>query len=112
MCQAELAAATQLELGLCRPLLSLAGIPLTLGFIAKLHAVASGVRGGHGILLGTLVAGSIIGLYYYLRIIVAMTVSAGAAPGARAPSETRIPREPRGHAVLAALARFSWFAVT
>ena len=50
----------------------LSGIPLTLGFIAKFYAVGSGVDGHHGVLLGALVAGSIIELYYYLRIIVVM----------------------------------------
>jgi len=40
--------------------------------------VASGVGGDHGVPLGTLVAGSIIGLYYYLRVIMAM-----GGPGAR-----------------------------
>lgn len=66
-----------LALAFAAPLHSLAGIPLTVGFIAKFYAVAAGVDGGHGVLLGTLVAGSIIGLYYYLRIIVAMTAAAG-----------------------------------
>jgi NADH-quinone oxidoreductase subunit N len=92
-----------LALAFAAALLSLAGIPLTIGFIAKFYAVASGVDGGHGVLLGTLVAGSIIGLYYYLRIIVTMTAPAATVPDSHAPSGSRVRGEPLGHAVLAAL---------
>lgn len=82
---------------------SLAGIPLTAGFIAKFHAVASGVDGRHGVLVGTLVAGSIIGLCYYLRIIVTMAAPVTAAADRQAPPESRDRGKPLGHAVLAAL---------
>lgn len=92
-----------LSLAFAAALLSLAGIPLTIGFIAKFYAVASGVDGHNGVLLGTLVAGSIIGLYYYLRIIVAMAAPTAAVPDSRAPAGSRIRAEPLGHAVLAAL---------
>lgn len=53
-------------------LLSLAGIPLTVGFIGKFYIVALGVQAYLWVLLGALVLGSVIGLYYYLRLIVAM----------------------------------------
>lgn len=53
-------------------LLSLAGIPITVGFIAKFYAVTSGVGASLGIPIGALVAGSILGLYYYLRIVAVM----------------------------------------
>lgn len=64
-------------------LLSLAGIPLTLGFIAKFYLFAAGVSAATWLLLIALVAGSGIGLYYYLRIVFAMTrdLSAQPAPG-------------------------------
>ncbi|HJU20632.1 MAG TPA: NADH-quinone oxidoreductase subunit N [Stellaceae bacterium] len=55
-------------------LLSLAGIPVTLGFIAKFFAVTSGVGASLLAPLGALVLGSVIGLYYYLRVIVAMVL--------------------------------------
>lgn len=55
-------------------LLSLAGIPLTLGFIAKFFAVTSGVGATLWAPVGALVVGSVIGLYYYLRVIVAMVL--------------------------------------
>ena len=50
-------------------LLSLAGIPLTVGFIGKFYIFLSGVEAELWVLLGVLVLGSGIGLYYYLRII-------------------------------------------
>tara|TARA_B110000858_G_scaffold198463_1_gene265313 strand:+ start:11998 stop:13461 length:1464 start_codon:yes stop_codon:yes gene_type:complete len=53
-------------------LLSLAGIPLTVGFIGKFYIFLSGVEAGLWVLLGVLVLGSGIGLYYYLRIIYLM----------------------------------------
>jgi len=56
-------------------LLSLAGIPLTAGFVAKFYAIAAGVETARWLLLLVLVAGSAIGLYYYLRVIIAMAGS-------------------------------------
>ena len=53
-------------------LLSLAGIPLTVGFIGKFYIFLSGVESELWALLGVLVLGSGIGLYYYLRIIYRM----------------------------------------
>jgi NADH-quinone oxidoreductase subunit N len=50
-------------------LLSLAGIPLTVGFIGKFYIFLSGVEAELWALLGVLVLGSGIGLYYYLRIV-------------------------------------------
>ena len=52
--------------------LSLAGIPLTVGFIAKFYVVAAGVEGAAWMLVWALVVGSAIGIYYYLRIVFAM----------------------------------------
>jgi len=54
-------------------LLSLAGIPLTAGFIAKFYLVNAAVSGDHWVLLFSLVVGSSIGIYYYLRVIYYMT---------------------------------------
>jgi len=53
-------------------LLSLAGIPLTVGFIGKFYIVVLGVQASMWGLLSALVLGSVIGLYYYLRLIVVM----------------------------------------
>lgn len=53
-------------------LFSLAGIPLTAGFVGKFYILAAGVRSGIWVPVAVLVASSAIGLFYYLRIIVAM----------------------------------------
>jgi NADH-quinone oxidoreductase subunit N len=52
--------------------LSLAGIPLTAGFIGKFYIFYAGVKADLWALIFVLVIGSGIGLYYYLRVIVAM----------------------------------------
>ncbi len=53
-------------------LFSLAGIPLTAGFIGKFYIFSTGVEGSLWFLLTMLIIGSSIGLYYYLRIIYIM----------------------------------------
>ena len=53
-------------------LLSLAGIPLTGGFIGKFYVVAAGVGSSLWLLVIILVINSAIGLFYYLRIIIAV----------------------------------------
>ena len=50
-------------------LLSLAGIPLTAGFIGKFYVLTSGVQQHLWFPVIVLVLTSVIGLYYYLRII-------------------------------------------
>jgi NADH-quinone oxidoreductase subunit N len=53
-------------------LLSLAGIPLTAGFVGKFYVVSAGIGSALWLLVVVLVINSAIGLFYYLRIIVAM----------------------------------------
>lgn len=53
-------------------LLSLAGIPVTAGFIGKFYAIAAGLSGGLRLLVGLLVFSSAIAVYYYLRLLIAM----------------------------------------
>ncbi|WP_263366292.1 NADH-quinone oxidoreductase subunit N [Edaphobacter bradus] len=53
-------------------LLSLAGIPLTAGFLGKFYVLIAGASQSRWVLLFTLVVSSTIGLFYYLRIIVVM----------------------------------------
>jgi NADH-quinone oxidoreductase subunit N len=50
-------------------LLSLAGIPLTAGFIAKFYVILEGMKAGLMVLIISMIINSVIGLYYYLRII-------------------------------------------
>ncbi len=65
-------------------LLSLAGIPLTAGFVGKFYLASAGVGSALWVLVVILVVGSGIGLYYYLRVASVMFV-----------------RQPEGAAVLA-----------
>ncbi|WP_180176598.1 MULTISPECIES: NADH-quinone oxidoreductase subunit NuoN [unclassified Acinetobacter] len=53
-------------------MLSLAGIPLTAGFIGKFLVVMAAVTTQHWFLAAMIVVGSGIGLYYYLRVMVVM----------------------------------------
>jgi len=81
-------------------LLSLAGIPLTAGFIGKFYLVATGASVGLWALVMVLVVSSVVGLFYYLRVVVALY--------AREPAPTVAPGAarlaPGGLAVLAVLA--------
>ncbi len=56
-------------------LLSLAGLPLTVGFIGKFYIFAAGIEGRLWGLLLILIIGSGLGIYYYLRIIVVMSMT-------------------------------------
>jgi NADH-quinone oxidoreductase subunit N len=53
-------------------LLSLAGIPLTAGFVGKFYLVASGVWTNLWLLVVVLAISSVIGLFYYIKIIATM----------------------------------------
>lgn len=53
-------------------LLSLAGIPLTAGFVGKFYVVAAGVEASTWLLVIMLVVNSAIGLFYYIRLIAVM----------------------------------------
>jgi len=79
-------------------LLSLAGIPLTMGFIGKFYAIAGGVSASLWPAVIALIVGSVIGLFYYLRVIVAICTPACEGPAAYAGAVPMI-----GGATLAAL---------
>ncbi len=53
-------------------LLSLAGIPLTTGFMAKFYIVFAGINSNLWLLVVSLIINSVIGLYYYLRVVATM----------------------------------------
>lgn len=61
-------------------LVSLAGIPVTAGFIGKFSILILGVASGQWLLVGGLLAGSAIGLFYYLRVIGALYTPPGISP--------------------------------
>ena len=60
-------------MGLTVAMLSFAGIPLTAGFMGKFYIISVGIQSGLWWLLAALVLGSAIAIYYYLRIIFAMS---------------------------------------
>lgn len=72
-------------------LLSLAGIPLTAGFVGKFYVIAAGVEHGAWLLLGSLLVGSGIGLFYYLRILHALVRTTAREPVPLAPSTSGVP---------------------
>jgi NADH-quinone oxidoreductase subunit N len=53
-------------------LLSLAGIPVTAGFVGKFYLVLAGVAAAHWVLVVVLAIASLIGIYYYFRIMAVM----------------------------------------
>jgi NADH-quinone oxidoreductase subunit N len=63
-------------------LLSLAGIPATMGFIGKFYILASGANASAWPMILVLVLTSVIGLFYYLRIVVTLF---SAAPDRQSP---------------------------
>ncbi|MFZ5755587.1 MAG: NADH-quinone oxidoreductase subunit N [Pseudomonadota bacterium] len=66
-------------------LLSLAGMPLTAGFIGKFHVLAAGAEAARWDLLLLVVVGSALGLWYYLRVVAALYARPETA-GAPAPA--------------------------
>jgi len=88
-------------------LLSLSAIPLTGGFVGKFYVVAAGAASSRWALLVVLAVNSAIGLYYYLRIIVAMySTRAEGVPASRA----SIPLA-RGMALAVLVAGLVWLGV-
>lgn len=80
--------------------LSLAGIPLTAGFMGKFYVFTSGVADSLWFLLTMLIIGSAIGLYYYLRLIYIMLQE----PDTQLKKDTATAAIPFGtHAVLASM---------
>jgi NADH-quinone oxidoreductase subunit N len=88
-------------------LLSLAGIPVTAGFIGKFYIVAAGASSAIWALIIILVVTSAMGLFYYLRIIAAMYASPEPTGGSILPRVSL-----QGGCVLAALTGLLlWFGV-
>jgi NADH-quinone oxidoreductase subunit N len=87
-------------------LLSLSSIPVTGGFVGKLYIVAAGAASSRWTLLVILAVTSAIGLFYYLRIIVAMYSKPVEAPA----GETRVPL-PSGVALTALVVALLWLGL-
>lgn len=65
-----------LATGLGVALISLAGLPLTAGFFGKIFVLGEGVASQHWVLVGTLAATSVAGLFAYLRVLAALIAPA------------------------------------
>ncbi len=83
-------------------LLSLAGMPLTAGFLGKFYVLAAGVRARIWLPVVVLVVTSALGLFYYLRVIVAVYARGPADPAVPPPEAPALP--PAGALALAAVA--------
>lgn len=71
---------------MCCMLLSLTGIPLTAGFIGKFYVVAAGAQQSLWLPLVMLVISSVIGAFYYIRLILVMFATPGeSSPYGRSP---------------------------
>ncbi|HSL95360.1 MAG TPA: NADH-quinone oxidoreductase subunit N, partial [Thermoleophilia bacterium] len=84
--------------GMALALFSLAGLPLTAGFIGKFYLVRAGAGEALWALVIVLVLTSALSMYYYARVIVAMYVQrpeevaeAGAAEGGASPAPSVSP---------------------
>lgn len=53
-------------------LMSLAGVPLTAGFVAKVYVLSSAFEAGHGILVTVAILNAMVGIYYYFKVIIAI----------------------------------------
>jgi len=80
-----------LALVLALSLLSLAGIPLTIGFIGKFYVFAAAIHAALWPLVASVAVGSGIGLYYYLKVVLAMVGGGGqAARGHAVPATAKL----------------------
>lgn len=59
-----------LALSMAISLISLAGIPLTIGFLGKFYLLILAVNTGLWWLIAAIIIGSALGLYYYLRVAI------------------------------------------
>ena len=84
-----------LALGMMVALLSLAGLPLTAGFMAKFYVFVSAAQVGLFWVVGIGVVNSVVSVYYYLRVVFTMYVAKG--------EEEPLPAEPHASVALALL---------
>jgi NADH-quinone oxidoreductase subunit N len=76
-------------------LLSLAGIPVTAGFLGKFYVLTAGVSTQLWTLILILVVSSVVGLFYYLRLVVVLYDNAPALSPAPEPVASHVPAADR-----------------
>jgi NADH-quinone oxidoreductase subunit N len=91
-------------------LLSLAGIPLTVGFLGKFYILAAGASILAWALILILAITSTIGLFYYLRIVATLYEKPAASDRVREPMPRRAPAATLVLAVLTVI--IAWLAST
>ncbi|TKA94377.1 NADH-quinone oxidoreductase subunit N, partial [Cereibacter changlensis] len=75
-------------LSLALALLSMAGLPLAAGFLGKFYVFSALIAAGHWPALAVAIAGSALGLYYYLRFLtISFRQTSEAEPLALAPGD-------------------------
>jgi len=72
-------------------LLSLAGIPLTAGFVGKFLVLSAGAGATLWALVLVMVAASVVGLFYYLRVVIEMHKPPESQTGPAAEAAVRLP---------------------
>lgn len=90
---------------------SLAGIPFTAGFIGKAYVLLAGVDARLWTLVILLVISSVIGVYYYLRVIIIMYVAAEDRDEAGALPATRRLSLPEGLVIAGLTFLLVWFGI-
>jgi NADH-quinone oxidoreductase subunit N len=90
-------------------LLSMAGIPLTAGFLAKFYLLAAGADSHAWLLILVLVVTSTIGLFYYLRVVAALFHQ----PASEGPAPEPLPRRTPAVSVLLVVltSLLIWFGI-
>jgi NADH-quinone oxidoreductase subunit N len=91
-------------------LLSLAGIPVTAGFLGKFYVIAAGASTGIWALILILVLTSTIGLFYYLRIVATMFADRPVNAERSSVTVTRLPVATT-YTLLALTILLIWFGV-
>ncbi len=66
-------------------MLSLAGIPLTVGFLGKFYIFGALVKGGYYVVASLGLIGAVIATYYYLKVVVALYFPAAGEEPAQVP---------------------------
>ena len=75
-------------------MLSLAGVPPTVGFVGKFYLFGAAIDAGHAWLAIVGLLTSVVSAYYYLRVVYVMYMQ-GPSAGRRAPSRYSSPRSTR-----------------
>ncbi|MCF6312603.1 MAG: NADH-quinone oxidoreductase subunit N [Verrucomicrobiales bacterium] len=85
---------------------SLAGVPLTAGFVGKFFVFVLALQAGHYYLVGAAVIGAAAGFYYYLKVVKAMYWDAPAEAGEPAAAAITVTWPTRAAIILLLLAIF------